>query len=242
VDERASPWWYRRRGTLLGVIYGAGFLFGSLTVGGPAREPAYVVWGERLAGDAGAIALLWAAFACALLAWLLRASGTAYLRREVVFAADVQHDRLVVAGPFRYTRNPLYVGNLFLALAIALLAPPVGFAIIVLGNVVWAAAVAGEEARELAHHYGDAYAAFCAAVPAFVPRLTPASVEGSVSVTPAWRSALLGEAFCLALAVAIVPLALDGAAGLPAFWAIASATFVVFAVAGWRAGRTRAGG
>ena len=239
MNERASPWWYRRRGTLLGVIYGAGFLFGNMTFGGPAREPAYVVWGERLAGDAGAIALLWAAFACALLAWLLRASGTAYLRRDVVFAADVQRDRLVVAGPFRYLRNPLYVGNLFLALAIALLAPPLGFAIILGGNVLWAVFVAAEEARELAHHYGDAYAAFRAAVPAFVPRLTPASVAGSVAVAPAWRPALLGEAFCLALALAIVPLALYGHAGLPAFWAIAGAAFLVFSVAGWSAGRAR---
>jgi hypothetical protein len=239
VSERASPWWYRRRGTLLGVIYGAGFLVGYLTFGGPAREPAYVVWGERLAGDAGAIGLLWAAFACALLAWLLRASGTAYLRRDVVFAADVQRDRLIVAGPFRYMRNPLYVGNLFLALAIALLAPPLGFAIILAGNVLWAVFVAGEEGRELANHYGDAYAAFCAAVPPFVPRLTPASVAGSVAVAPAWRPALLGEAFCLALALAIVPLALYGHAGLPAFWAIAAASFLVFTVAGWSAGRAR---
>jgi hypothetical protein len=35
VDERTSPWWYRRRGTLLGVIYGAGFFFGNLSFGGP---------------------------------------------------------------------------------------------------------------------------------------------------------------------------------------------------------------
>jgi protein-S-isoprenylcysteine O-methyltransferase Ste14 len=238
VIGRASPWWYRRRGTLLAAIYAAGFFFGNLPFNGPA--PAYVAWGERFAGGFGSLVLLWTAFACALLAWFWRASGTAYLRRNVVFAADVRCERLIVAGPFRYVRNPLYVGNMFLALALGLLAPPLGFALILVGNAVWVACVAAEEGRELALHYGDAYTAFRAAVPAFVPRLTPATVEGSAAVRPSWRAALAGEAFCLALALAIVPLVLYGVAGLPAFWAIAAAAFVLFAVAGWRAGRTGA--
>jgi len=230
---RSSPWWYRRRGTVIGAIYGLGFLAGNISFDGTRPVPAFELWG----GDR----VLWLAVASALCAWLWRASGTAYLRRDVVFAADVQRDRLIVAGVFRYVRNPLYLGNMFLALGIAVLASPLGFAAIVAGNaaIVWL--LAAEEARELEQRYGAAYAAYRAAVPAFLPRLTPADVAGSLTVAPDWPHALIGEGFCFALAVAIVPIALFGAAGVPAFWAIWVAAFVIFAYNGWRAGRAQRG-
>jgi protein-S-isoprenylcysteine O-methyltransferase Ste14 len=239
--ERPSPWWYRQRGTVIGTIYGAGFGLGyGLRFGGSGQAVA-VDLGERLGGGAAVPAMFWLAVAAALVAWFFRAAGTSYLRRDVVFAADVQNDRLVVAGIFRYVRNPLYLGNIFLALAVGMLAPPLGYAIIVIGNIVIVIALAGEEARELAVRYGAAYAAYRRAVPAFIPRPTPANVPGSVTVEPSLRAALLGEAFCLGVAVAIVPLALFGDAGLPAFWAIWVVALVGWTFAGWRVGRRRNG-
>jgi protein-S-isoprenylcysteine O-methyltransferase Ste14 len=235
--ERRSPWWYRQRGTMFGVIYGLGFFFGYLTFGGAAPKPVLELWGDR-----AGIAIVWGAVACAFAAWLWRASGTALLHRDVVFARDVQRDRLIVAGVFRHVRNPLYLGNLFMALAIAVLAPPLGFAIITVGNVVFCAMLAAEESRLLAADYGPVYEAFRRAVPAFVPRLTPADVPGSVAARPDWGQGLLGEGFCLGLAVALVPLALEGAAGLPAFYVIWIASLVVWAAAGWLAGRPRTSG
>jgi protein-S-isoprenylcysteine O-methyltransferase Ste14 len=224
---------------VFGIIYGLGFSLGYLSFSDGAPKAAFVVWGDRLAGPAGATILVWTAIASALVAWLWRASGTAYLRRDVVFASDVQRDRLIVAGPFRYVRNPLYLGNMFLALGIAIMAPPLGFAIIVAGNAVFVALLAAEESRELARMYGATYDAFRAAVPAFVPRLSPATVPGSVSIAPSWRSAILGESFCLVLAVALVPIALYRDAGLPAFWAIGACALVLFGLLGWMAGRKR---
>jgi protein-S-isoprenylcysteine O-methyltransferase Ste14 len=237
--DRPSPWWYRQRGSVIGAVYGLGFVLGYLSLDGSAPKPAYIVAGLRLAGAGGPSILVWAAIVSALIAWVWRASGTAFLRRDVVFASDVQHDRLIVAGPFRYVRNPLYVGNMFLALAAAIMAPPLGFAIILIGNAVIVAFLAAEESRELARRYGSAYDAFRAAVPAFFPRLTPASVPGSVSAAPDWPAAFLGEGFCAALAIALVPIALDGSAGLPAFWIIGTATIVIFVTSGWLASRTR---
>jgi protein-S-isoprenylcysteine O-methyltransferase Ste14 len=235
--EPGSPWWYRRRGSVFGVLYGLGFVVGYLSFGGPAPVPLVDRWGDR----AGA-AILWAAVASAVVAWLLRASGTAFLRRDVVFAPEAQRDRLIVAGIFRHVRNPLYLGNLFLALAIGVLAPPAGFALIIIGNVVFCAMLAAEESRLLASEYGSAYEAFRRAVPAFVPRLTPATVPGSVAVAPDWRAGLLGEGFCLGLAIALIPMALYGQAGLPAFWAIWGGSVVAWAIAGWQAGRRRTRG
>jgi protein-S-isoprenylcysteine O-methyltransferase Ste14 len=235
--EPLSPWWYRRRGSVIAAIYGLGFFLGNVTLDGRAARPALVVWGGALGSGNSIVA--WVAIGFALVAWLWRASGTAYLRRDVVFAADVQSDRLIVAGPFRYVRNPLYLGNLFLAGAVAVLAPPLGFAFIMAGNLVFGGLLAAEESRELAARYGRAYDAFRAAVPAFVPRLTPAVVPASVSTRPAWGAALLGEAYCLALAVAIVPLALFGMAGIRTFWEICIPAFVLWSALGWWAGRPR---
>ena len=240
--DRPSPWWYRQRGTMFGIIYGLGFFLGYLSFDGTAARPAFVEWGARLAGPAGITILVWTAVGSALVAWFWRASGTAYLRRDVVFASDVQRDRLIVAGPFRYVRNPLYIGNMFLALGMGLMAPPLGCLIIVIGNAAFVALLAAEESRELARMYGPTYDAFRAAVPAWVPRRSPATVPGSASIAPSWRSALLGESFCLVLAVALVPIALYRDAGLPAFWAIGACALVLFGALGWLAGRKRIAG
>jgi hypothetical protein len=156
-----------------------------------------------------------------------------------VFAADVQSDRLIIAGPFRYVRNPLYVGNMFLALAAGVLVTPLGFFIIVGGNAVLVGLLAAEESRQMAARYGAAYEAFRAAVPAFFPRLRPAAIPGGVPVRPSWGPALLGDAFCLAFAVAIVPIALFGNGGVAAFWAIWVPSLLLFIVLGWRASREK---
>jgi protein-S-isoprenylcysteine O-methyltransferase Ste14 len=208
-----SPWWYRWRATLFGLIYGAGFFIGHLHISGGGGVPAAVVWGERW-GDPGAYALLWLGVVFATLAWLARLSGTSYLRGDVVFAADVQRDRLIVDGAFRYVRNPLYLGNIFLALGIGLFASPLGFFIIVLGNLIYNPMLAREEERELGARYGADYAAYRAAVPAFVPRLTPASFPSMGRIEPDLRAGLIGETCSLAMALALVPIAAYGQNGL----------------------------
>jgi protein-S-isoprenylcysteine O-methyltransferase Ste14 len=215
--DHTSPRWYRQRGALFGVIYGAGFFFGNLSFAGAPPAPAFVSWGQAL-GPGGGGLLAWAGIALVLVAWLWRAAGTAFLRREVVFSADALQDRLVVAGPFRYVRNPLYLGNLFLAIGVGLYAPPLGFGIIVVGNVVLVALLAREEAGQMAARYGATYEAYRRAVPAFVPRLRPASVPGSAVVAPSLRSGFVGEAGVLLTAVALVPIAVFGSSGLIAFF------------------------
>jgi hypothetical protein len=239
AELEPSPWWYRHRGLMILSVYVAGFFIGNLPIGNMPQVAVSLAWGDGFAGGKGGYVLLWAAVASALVAWILRASGTAYLNRDVVFASDVQSDRLIVAGPFRFVRNPLYLGNIFLALAIAMLAPPVGFIIILIGNVTVAVLLAGEESKQMAARYGSSYAAFRDAVPAFFPRLTAASVPGSATVRPMWRQALVGEAFCLLLGIAIVPLALFRSGGTTAFWAICIPTFIIFSAWGWWAGRAR---
>jgi protein-S-isoprenylcysteine O-methyltransferase Ste14 len=52
----------------------------------------------------------------------LRTWGAAYLRTEVVHDTAQHSEALVADGPFRHTRNPLYLANLPMAAGIGVLA------------------------------------------------------------------------------------------------------------------------
>ena len=209
----ASPWWYRNRGSVIGAIFGIGFAAGSVRFDDSPYRLAAIAWG-RPWGDAGIEAFLWLGIALVLLAWFVRLSGTAYLRGDVVFAPNVQRDRLIVAGIFRYVRNPLYLGNDLLALGVGLYATPIGFAIIVIGNVVLGAMLAREEVRQLGAQYGAEFDAYRRDVPAFIPRSTPSPLGSGATIEPSYRAAFGAESFVLALAIALAPIAIFGQAGL----------------------------
>jgi protein-S-isoprenylcysteine O-methyltransferase Ste14 len=230
-----SSWWYRERGWIIGAFYGLGFLVTFLPLPGLITEPAAAVWGAHW-GLWGIYGLFWAGVLLGLFGWLMRLLGSAYLRGEIVFAPDVQSDRLVVAGPFRFTRNPLYFGNDLLALGIGLFASPLGFAIIVLGNFIFGALLAGEEGQGLSHHYGADYEAYRRAVPPFLPRLTPVAAGADANVTPSWRSAFFAELFSFAMVDALLPISIFGHAGLGATEFIASVAVLLFLYTG-RMGR-----
>src|SRR6185437_12094703 len=65
----------------------------------------------------------------------LRTWGTAYLNSEVMVDSRLHTSRLVADGPYRYVRNPLYFGNILLAIGFGLMSSRIGFAILVLGII-----------------------------------------------------------------------------------------------------------
>jgi protein-S-isoprenylcysteine O-methyltransferase Ste14 len=203
--EPPSPWWYRGRFFTIGAVYFLGFFCGNLVtaIAGWPLPAAAEQWGAHL-GPNGPHVLYGLAFLFAVVAWALRTWGGAYLRPDVVWKADAVGDRLLVDGPFRYVRNPLYLGNIFLALAAGMLAPPLGFAIVLVGNVIVSLALAGVESRLLRARYGAAYDAYAAAVPALLPRLSPAHVEGSVRGTPSLALGLRSEIFSAVIALSLL--------------------------------------
>jgi len=83
-------------------------------------------------------------------------------------------ERLVVTGPYRRVRNPMYVAVTSLILGqAALFADP---RLLIYGLVVWAAFhvfVVVYEEPTLRRTFPQDYAAFCAAVPRWIPRLRP---------------------------------------------------------------------
>jgi protein-S-isoprenylcysteine O-methyltransferase Ste14 len=82
--------------------------------------------------------------------------------------------RLVVTGPYRYVRNPMIAGVMFMLFAIALLlrsAPHAAWAgIFVVINAIYIPLL---EEPDLAARFGEDYATYRAHVRRFVPRLTP---------------------------------------------------------------------
>jgi protein-S-isoprenylcysteine O-methyltransferase Ste14 len=82
--------------------------------------------------------------------------------------------RLVVSGPYRYVRNPIYVGVLALILGQTMLFA--SWPLLVYAAVIATAFhlfVVFYEEPTLRSSYGTQYEAFCAAVPRWLPRLTP---------------------------------------------------------------------
>jgi protein-S-isoprenylcysteine O-methyltransferase Ste14 len=137
--------------------------------------------------------LLVLAILCALTAAALRTWGSAYLGAGIVQSPSMHGDSVVAAGPYRYLRNPLYLGIFIHTFALTLLMPPSGaiFCILAIGFFELRL-ILGEEAF-LTAKLGEPYLAYCSRVPRLLPALTP-RVPAS-PMHPAWSSAFLSEIY-----------------------------------------------
>lgn len=81
--------------------------------------------------------------------------------------------RLVVRGPYRYVRNPLYDTDMTLILGTALLTQNWGLVLLLAAYIAQLALQLPLEERELRARFGEPYRRYCRLVPRFVPRLTP---------------------------------------------------------------------
>ncbi|HEX4285628.1 MAG TPA: isoprenylcysteine carboxylmethyltransferase family protein [Terracidiphilus sp.] len=122
---------------------------------------------------------------------LLRVWGTAYLGAGTVQGAQMKADGVMADGPYRFVRNPLYLGLWCMVAAMALLMPPTGalFSLALLTAFVLRL-ILGEEAF-LSSQLGDTYRAYVASVPRLVPRLRTAVKHGASK--PDWLRGVLGE-------------------------------------------------
>jgi len=119
--------------------------------------------------------LFWAGVGLVAAGQLLRLWTAGYLRKD---------EQVVTVGPFRYVRHPLYLGSfttavgycLMSGLLLSLLLVPPFFIIAYYPAVV-------EEETFLAQKFGDAYRAYCARVPRFLPRLWSAPALPSSSTS-----------------------------------------------------------
>jgi protein-S-isoprenylcysteine O-methyltransferase Ste14 len=142
----------------------------------------------------------------------LRTWGAAYLRTEVVHDTAQHSEALIADGPFRYTRNPLYLATLPMAAGIGVLASRSGFIFLVLANWIFVYRLILREEEALRQSQGESYLAYCASVPRFWPSLQPRLPAGNRP--PQWGQAFAGESFVwifglaeVAIAITLRPLA-----------------------------------
>lgn len=186
-----SPTWYQRRSAIFALIYFIGFAGGWLSTGAHRYVPAF----------SGSVWLLAVAAFFTIACLAIRAWGSSYLTAATVWNANAKTDRLIIAGPFRYTRNPLYLGNAFLAIGFGLLAPLPGAVFIVIANALFIAALVRYEEDVMGRRYGDAFRAYSARVPALFPRLVPAPADAALH--PSLAQGVLSEIFTAAIAAGV---------------------------------------
>lgn len=127
----------------------------------------------------------------AALGALLRVWGTAYLGYQTVHHGSMQSGALMADGPYRYVRNPLYLGGWCMMMALSLTMPPSGALFtIVLSGFFYLRLILGEEAF-LSSRLGEPYQHYLRAVPRFIPRLRAGLP--STGHKPHWLGALLTE-------------------------------------------------
>jgi protein-S-isoprenylcysteine O-methyltransferase Ste14 len=126
------------------------------------------------------------AFACVVVAalWRLWAS---------VFIAGFKDTSLVRCGPYSACRHPLYLGSLLAILGIGIATRSVALAaLLLIGSAIAHARAIREEERLLRRVHGEAYARYCAEVPAFWPDFSRYTVPETVAVQPQvlWKAFL----------------------------------------------------
>ncbi|HKE35091.1 MAG TPA: isoprenylcysteine carboxylmethyltransferase family protein [Candidatus Acidoferrum sp.] len=152
-------------------VRGAFFMRWRVRLGYPVT--AAVLWFSRpaprsilLGGLVGALGLF------------IRACAAGYLHKQEV---------LTVTGPYAYTRNPLYLGSVVLALgaAIAMRSWASAFLLLLYFAVFYWIVMQREE-KELHLRHGTPFEEYADAVPLFFPRLRPAKLTAAPAGSFSW--------------------------------------------------------
>jgi protein-S-isoprenylcysteine O-methyltransferase Ste14 len=117
----------------------------------------------------------------------IRAWGAAYLRAEVVQDSSVRTERLVADGPFRHTRNPLYLGLLIGVFGAGPLFSRTGWLAQMILAIVFCYRLIRREEAHLVLVQGERFVTYFQSVPRLLPALK-ARVPASGAL-PHWREA-----------------------------------------------------
>jgi protein-S-isoprenylcysteine O-methyltransferase Ste14 len=133
---------------------------------------------------------------------LFRVWGTAYLGPSTVNSFSMLAGKVMADGPYRFMRNPLYIGLWCMVIAAAFLMPVTGAAFAIILIAIFAIRLTLGEEAFLTAQLGEPYLAYMRAVPRFVPRLRGA--PPSAGVKPHWLRAAFAELTPIGILIAIV--------------------------------------
>ena len=177
---RATEFEFRYRAAIFGVIFGS-----TLSMLWVDHVPVGVRMGSWLARQTGMYEsmathiVFWIGTLLLVLGGLMRTWGASYLGMETVHDKAVHTEALHADGPYRYLRNPLYFGNVLMALGMGFIAPAYVYPVLVLLIVVFNYRLIGREEAELESTQGERYLAYKRAVPRLFPALTPRLPDGT---------------------------------------------------------------
>ncbi|HVW77543.1 MAG TPA: isoprenylcysteine carboxylmethyltransferase family protein [Alloacidobacterium sp.] len=141
----------------------------------------------------------------ALKGTIFRVWGTAYLGANVMQGKSMQGHSVVAAGPYRYVRNPLYVGSFLMGIAVSILMPPSGAVFFLAAQAIFFfRLILGEEAY-LTAQQGEGYLAYKQKVPRLLRSLR-ARVPASAA-SPHWLASALAESYYIGLTACFLVLA-----------------------------------
>ena len=172
--------WTRRRGLIAWYLVEVGGLWAGTTLAVLVLSPWWLRWNwngtlplEGLGGVLLIGSVVAGTWAVAKMGWArLLFAGALFPPGAGAEENDVPQ-RLVVEGPYRYVRNPLYDTDVCLILGAGLLTHTW---VLVLLAVLYLAQLALQlplEERELRERFGIPYRRYCELVPRFVPRRRP---------------------------------------------------------------------
>jgi protein-S-isoprenylcysteine O-methyltransferase Ste14 len=79
-------------------------------------------------------------------------------------------EALVTTGPYRFTRNPMYLGHLVFLSGLALVTRSPLAGLLVAAHVPWFARRVARDEQRLRERFGPAYDEYCQRVPRWLPR------------------------------------------------------------------------
>jgi protein-S-isoprenylcysteine O-methyltransferase Ste14 len=182
----------------------------------PERKPR-TEWGSQRAIFAFGAVL-------AAAAALIRSWAEAYLHSSVVHDSELHSDKLVASGPYRHVRNPLYLGNILLAVGIGTMASRVGFVVLGGGMYLFIYRLILREEAGLLASQGEGYRRYFEAVPRLWPSLRPRIP--AAAGRPNWMDGFAGEIFMWGCAGGMAVYVATMRLGW--FWIAMSAGFAVY--------------
>jgi protein-S-isoprenylcysteine O-methyltransferase Ste14 len=169
--------WLRRRGLIAWYLIEVGGLWGGTTLVLLLLSPWWLRWGwsgtpflQVLGCVLFVGSVVAGTWAVAKMGWArLLLAGALYLPGAGAEENGVPQ-RLVVEGPYRYVRNPLYDGDFCLIVGAALLTRSWALVLVAALYLVQLALQLPFEERELRERFGVPYQRYCELVPRFIPK------------------------------------------------------------------------
>ncbi len=148
----------------------------------------WIRWRVRVGYPAG-IAAFW--FAKPQIKWLLCGVGIAILGlllRGYAAGHLRKHKQLAISGPYAFTRNPLYLGSVLLALGFSVASHSwISTLVLAAYLTIFYPVVIRREQAELKTKYGAAFVEYASQVPAFWPRISTAVASTDRFSWPLYR-------------------------------------------------------